>query len=79
MSENKEQNQDTIVLAKPPTPEWFYLTLSALIFPFGFLLGYLYLQKTGMKNKKFGMKTLIYAAVLPALLVIVFIVSFIAL
>lgn len=66
-----------IVLATPPTPAWFYYLLSFLVFPIGWFLGVIYFRKFGPENKNFAMTCTLLGLALPALLIILFVVSFV--
>jgi hypothetical protein len=68
--------QNTVVLAVPPEPQWFYYLLGTLIFPIGIFLGVLYLRKDGYENRRFGTRSLSLGFVLPVMLLIIFVVSF---
>ncbi len=73
--EQQPQKPEEIVLARPPEPKLFYYFISFLIFPIGLFLGLVYLRKDGIENVNFGTRALISGVVLPAMLLLIAIIS----
>ena len=72
-----QQAQQTVILAVPPEPQWFYYILGTLIFPIGLFFGVVYLRKDGYENHRFGSRSMTFGLILPTMLVIILLASFI--